>query len=341
MIRPFLLVLIGLAAVAAAGGQIPDVTSPQHPNPQGPATNTTTMFPHLAEGRIWVSAQDNAIWQANPPFDADFSGPNSFQAHYDKAAGNVVTIYTGLLINRSTAVLADGESAAGLGLSSALGLAGFTNLDAVRDPKLTATPYLARLLVDHYFGFDREKDSPGRGPLSMFAQLPKHRLEIRLGKFAIPDFFDTNAVGSDSHLQFMNWSIDQNGAYDFTGDARGYTWGIVAEYQSPAWGARFAEALETGPQNGGPLIWNLRRANTSNGEFELHRGPVTKTGIIRLLAWVNHANMGVYETAIEQYLAGLTPAPDLSAHPEQVTAKYGFGVNLEQAITTESPRPFR
>jgi high affinity Mn2+ porin len=332
-IQLLLLVLIGVLSLARASGQIPDVTVPQHPNPQSPTTTAPTMIPHLTEGRFWISAQENAIWQANPSFDARYSGPNSFRAHHDKAVGNVVTIYTGVPLNRSTAVEADGESAAGLGLSSALGLGGFTNLDAVRDPTLTAVPYLARVFVDHYFGFDREKETPGRGPLSMFAELPQHRLEIRLGKFAIPDFFDTNAVGSDSHLQFMNWSIDQNGTYDFTADARGYTWGVVAEYQSPPWGARYAEALETGPQNGGPLVWNLRRANTSNGEFELHRGPVTKTGIIRLLAWMNHANMGVYKTAIQQYFDGVTPAPDLSAHPVQVTAKYGFGLNFEQAVT--------
>jgi high affinity Mn2+ porin len=333
-IRLLFLVLIGLGAVATAAGQVPDVTAPQHPNPQTPTTDATTMFPHLAEGRFWISAQDNAIWQANAAFNASYSGPNSFRPHYDKAVGNVFTIYTGLQLNRSTAMLASGETAAGLGLSSALGLAGFTNLDAVRDPALTAVPYLARLFVDHSFGFDREKDIPGRGPLSMFAEYPKHRVELRLGKFSITDFFDINAVGSDSHLQFMNWSIDQNGAYDFTADARGYTWAAMVEYQSPPWGARFAETLETGPRNGGPQVWNLRRANSSNGEFELHRGPVTKTGIIRLLGWVNHANMGVYKTAIQQYLDCLTPAPDLSAHPLQVTAKYGFGINFEQAVTT-------
>ncbi len=332
-IRLLFVVLIGLGAVTPASGQIPDITSRKQPNPQGPTTNAPTVFPHLTEGRFWISAQNNAIWQANPSFDASYSGPHSFRARHDKALGNVLTIYTGVQLTRSTALLVDAESAAGLGLSSAFGLGGFTNLDAVRDPTLTGTPYLARVLVDHYFGFGRENETPGRGPLSMFAVSPRRRLGIRLGKFSMTDFFDTNAVGSDSHLQFMNWAIDQNGAYDFTSDPRGYTWGVVAEYQSPPWGARFAEAFETGPENGGPLIWNLRRANTSNGEFELHRGPVTKAGIIRVLGYVNHANMGVYQTAIQQYLDGVTPAPDLSAHPVQVTAKYGFGVNFEQAVT--------
>jgi len=52
-----------------------------------------------------------------------------------------------------------------------------------------------------------------------------------------------------------------------------------------------------------------------------------------VLTWVNHGNMGVYQDAIDQYLAGKTHVPDLSAHPSQVTKKYGFGVNLEQGFT--------
>jgi len=31
----------------------------------------------------------------------------------------------------------------------------------------------------------------------------------------LPDFFDVNSVGSDSHLQFTNWTIDNNGAWDY------------------------------------------------------------------------------------------------------------------------------
>jgi len=220
-------------------------------------------------------------------------------------------------------------------LSSALGLGGFTNLDAVRDPTLTAAPYLARLMLHNVIPLARARNESDRGPLSTFSEMPERRFELRVGRFAITDFFDGNAGGSDSHLQFMNWAIDQNGAFDFTADSRGYTWGIYGEYQCPAWGVRFAEALMPGPQNGGPLVWNLRRANTSDSEFELHRGPLGKTGMVRVLAWVNHANMGVYSYAIEQYLAGITTTPDLEAHPLQVTAKYGFGLNMEQALTPD------
>lgn len=291
------------------------------------------MFPHPGEGRVWLSGQMNFILQANPPFSAEYSGPNSFRSGYNKALGRVITLYSGLQLSRTTEVLVDGEEAEGLGISSALGLGGFTDLDAVKDPSLPGTPYLARVMLHQVIPLSHKQSSADRGPLSTFSSLPVRRLELRAGKFGITDFFDANSVGSDSHLQFMNWAIDQNGTYDFPSDPRGYTWGALLEYQSPAWGARFAETLMPGPQLGGPLIWNLHQANSSNAEFELHRGPILKNGVIRLLGWINHGNMGDYKDAINQYLTGQTPHPDLSAHPLQITSKYGFGINVEQTLS--------
>jgi high affinity Mn2+ porin len=48
------------------------------------------------------------------------------------------------------------------------------------------------------------------------------RLEFRFGKFGMNDFFDINDVGTDSHSQFLNWTVDNNGAYDYAADTRGY-----------------------------------------------------------------------------------------------------------------------
>jgi len=36
------------------------------------------------------------------------------------------------------------------------------------------------------------------------------------------DFFDMNDVGTDSHSQFLNWTVDNNGAYEYAADTRGY-----------------------------------------------------------------------------------------------------------------------
>src|SRR6516164_7105027 len=125
--------------------QLPDITVSQRPGPQTPTAAAPTMFPHLGEGRFWVSGQLNFIAQHNPPFNAKYSGPNSFRASPNSSQGSIITIYAGAQLSRDTELLVDGEQEQGLGLSSALGLGGFTNLDAVRDPTLTAAPYLARL----------------------------------------------------------------------------------------------------------------------------------------------------------------------------------------------------
>jgi hypothetical protein len=332
---PSAALLIVLLCTHSAMAQLPDTTSGQKPTPDTGDETPTTMLPHFAEGRFWVSGQVNFIYQAHAPFDAKYSGPNSLQAKFQDAKGEVTTLYTAMQISRSGEALLDFEDAAGLGLGGALGIAGFTNLDAVRDPTLNDAPYLSRVMYHQVIALGRDNAESSRGPLSTFSKMPARRLELRAGKFGITDFFDTNAVGGDSHLQFLNWAIDQNGAYDFTGDARGYTWGVYAEYQSPKWGARFAEALLTGPQNGGPLVWNLHKANTSNAEFELHRAVLPKKdGIVRVLYYLNHANMGVYSYANQQYLEGKTTVPDIDDHPFHVTAKYGFGVNIEQALNS-------
>ncbi len=330
------LLVLWLILATPALAQLPDITSGQRPEPESEEVGEAvpTMFPHPPEGRYWISGQMNFIFQANAPLYAEYSGQQSFKPVYENAISRVMTLYTGLQINHSAELLADVESASGLGLSHVYGIAGFPNLDAVKEGDLTAAPYLARLMYHQVIALSPTKTENARNPLSTFSELPTRRIEIRIGKFSVTDFFDTNAVGSDSHLQFMNWSVDQNGGWDFTADPRGYTWGIYAEYQSPKWGLRFAEALFPGPNLGDNLEWNLRKANTSTFEFELHRGFLPKkAGIIRVLSYINNGNMGIYQYANEQYLSGKVTTPNLGDHPEWVTTKYGFGLNFEQVLS--------
>jgi hypothetical protein len=170
-----------------------------------------------------------------------------------------------------------------------------------------------------------------RGPLSLATRVPVRRVELRIGKFGTADFFDNNAIGSDSHFQFMNWTIDNNGAYDYAADTRGYTYGALAAYYDRDWSFQFAEALMPTVANGPDLVWNLRKARAENYELQLHpRAFGLRDTTVRLLAYENHANMGIYRQAIANYLAGATPIPEITSHPFRTTVKYGFGVNLEK-----------
>src|SRR5271155_1571678 len=298
-----------------------------------PDDATEAMFPHLKDSRFWLSGQANFIFQTHPPFHADYSGANSLSPNYQKATSRVLTLYTGVRLNNSTELLVDIEEAGGSALSLGLGLAGNTDLDIVRNPLLSKAPYVGRAMIRKVFALSKDKIENQRSFLSLFDELPRRRLELRFGKFSLPDFFDVNSVGSDTHLQFINWTTDNNGAYDYAADTRGYTVGATADYEDRNWGFRFAEALMPKVANGIDLVWRPWQAHAENFEYELRHGVIPrKAGVVRLLAYTNYANMGIYRDAIANFEAGLTPIPEITDHPWHITRKYGFGINLEQNL---------
>ena len=131
---------------------------------------------------------------------------------------------------------------------------------------------------------------------------------------SLPDYLDINSIGSDSHLQFMNWTVDNNGAWDYAADTRGYTYAAVAEYddkdlvrplraradadrrqrhrprlesapcQRPELGVRAAQAAPRQPASA-----QIARASSASSSY------------------VNHAHMGLYRDANKAYLAGEAP----------------------------------
>jgi carbohydrate-selective porin OprB len=55
--------------------------------------------------------------------------------------------------------------------------------------------------------------------------------------------------------------------------------------------------------------------------------------VVRLLGFVNHANMGDYRQQNIAFLQGLTPTPDITAHTFTDAMKYGVGMNFEQEVS--------
>jgi hypothetical protein len=326
--------LLGFVLLIAPAVRAQEAPESSPSSPQAPESDPIpVMFPHPETDRLWISGQANFISQWHPAFHSPYQGRNSLSPQAQDASSRVLTLYTGLRLANAAEVLCDVQETGGHGIGEALGLAGFTNLDVVRNPTLSKAPYIARLMWHHVISLSPEDAPSPRTPLSLFSRLPLRRFEIRFGKFGLADFFDLNSYGTDSNLQFMNWTVDNNGAYDYAADTRGFTFGVMFEYHDRHWAARFAEALMPKVANGIYLDADLGRARSENVELEIHRAVVFKQeGILRLLAYVNHANMGSYRQSIKNFRAGLTPVPDITAHPLQTTLKYGFGANFEQPL---------
>lgn len=321
-----------LLAASFAAAQAPAPTDP-----------TVTMAPHSENARYWVSGQANSIFQMHGHFHSPYQGANSLQNIFETKASEVATLYLGYQLHPNTRfntdLIVDFENAGGRGISQALGLAGVTNLDVVRNPSLSIAPYLSRGEVHQTIGLTDEMVGQERTPFSLATKVPVRRFEIRVGKMSLPDVLDANNVGTDSHLQFTNWTIDNNGAWDYAADTRGYTVAGVLEYDDRIWSARYAIAAMPVIANGLDLDWAFSRAHAQNWEFELRKGLMApfisskRHGAVRLLSFRNNAHMGDYRQSVQQFLAGKIATPDITTTERFGAVKYGFGLNTEQEVT--------
>ena len=297
-----------------------------------------TMAPHPENSRWWISGQANVIYQGRLPFHSPYEGPNSFRNSAEYKTSMVGTLYTAVRPTRSTRyntdLILDFEAAEGRGLSQALGLAGFSNLDVVRNPYLGKAPYIARYQIHQVIGLTNETTIQQASFFSLAPAVPTRRIEFRIGKLTLPDFFDFNDIGSDSHLQFMNWTVDNNGAWDYAADTRGYTVGGMAEYDDRSWSLRYGLFAMPVVANGIDMDWALSRAHGQNGELEVRHGFVPgRKGATRLLFYGNRAHMGSYREAVNAFLSGVDATPAVTKHEHFGALKYGLGYNVQQELT--------
>ena len=329
-------IVMGTAAFGAWLGACALAQKTEKPTPvtDAPAADASapTLFPHSDETRWLALGQANIIFQAHAPFHSSYAGLNSLQSRGEYKTSLLGTLYLGYQLNPNprwaTDAILDVESSGGRGISEALGLAGFTNLDVVRNPSLGSKPYLARYELHQVVGLTDKLVEVARTPFSLPTRLPARRLEMHVGRMGLPDFLDLNSVGTDSHLQFLNWTVDNNGAWDYAANTRGYTDALVLEYVDKTFAARYAVAAMPTVANGIDLDYAFHRASAQNMELEGRKGK----GVVRLLGYVNHANMGKYRVQNAAFLSGETATPVITAHPLQTTVKYGVGLNVEQAL---------
>jgi len=322
-------------------GQTGPAPSTEAPSDSGSAdADALAVFPHSESSRYWISGQANIVFQWHPSFPAKYSGPNSLTPSAQSATTHILTLYTGYELSHTTEVFADVEYASGGGIGTAVGLAGVTDLDSVRTVQgipLATTPYLARLMIRQIIPLTDERVEADRDPFDLARSIAARRIEFRAGKFDLADFFDTNTYGSDSHLQFLNWTVDNDGAWDYAANTRGYTDGLLLEYDDHWFTARFAEALMPKVANGINLDADIARARAENLEFDAQGSLIAhRVGTVRLLSYLNHGNMGNYREAIDEYLAGSRVSPpDIIDTRRQGRHKYGVGLNFEQEITSQ------
>jgi high affinity Mn2+ porin len=276
--------------------------------------------------------QFTGIMQGHPGFHAPYAGQNSLDSVREKAFSVTSTFYLGRRLWKNGEFYLNPEIAGGKGISSALGIAGFTNGECFRIGDPSPALYLARIFLRQHFALGEEKEWQEADANQLAGWVPSKRITLTAGKFSIADVFDCNSYSHDPRTQFMNWALMSNGAWDYPANTRGYTWGFMAEYIQPGFAARFSETMVPKYANGSVFDQDLSKARGETVELEKSFGDDADGLTIRLLGFRNLSRAGNYEDAITALRNGTDSSMNVNTLTTYGGQKFGFGINIESQI---------
>ena len=273
--------------------------------------------------------QNTDIIQGYPGFSSPFSGPNSLPSGGQSRETVSVDVMAGVRPWSGAEIHADGLMWQGFGVGNTRGIDGFPNGEAFRVGTDTPNVNLCRAFIRQTIGLGGEQETVEDDPLDLAGKRDVSRLTLTVGRFSVKDMFDNNAYANDPRTQFMNWGLMANEAWDYPADSLGYTSGLAVELNLPSWTLRFGVFQMPRASNGMGPDWHLLDAWGLVTELERRYTLAEHPGTVRLLAYLNHAHMGSYQAAIDNFnQGGSIDVTQTRAYRE----KYGFGLNLEQEI---------
>ncbi len=288
-----------------------------------------TPFPYL------VAGQTTVVWQHVPDFRSPYAGARSLRPGPEDAVSHSYTLYTGVRLLPWLDMYVVPEMIRGEGIGGGFGLAGYTNGEVIRNPEAGQAPYLARVFLRATIPIGKTTEEAERDVLQVGGSLPARRIVLTGGVLAAADIFDTNRYANNTRTQFLNWSFINNTAWDFAADTRGYTRGGAIEWIGEGWAARLGAFQMPAVANGLDLDDDLLHSHGDQLEVEVHPTLLAdRPGILRGMAYQNHARMGDYGDALA--LAARTGGPpDITRTRRQNARKYGFLLNVEQPLTRD------
>jgi high affinity Mn2+ porin len=274
--------------------------------------------------------QTTYIYQYKPAFNSPYSGLNSLKGTEETENSLTSTLFLGIRLWKNCEVYINPEIAGGSGLSGAFGLAASTNGETYRVGDPAPTLYLARGYIRQTIGLSTEKRNEDDGANQVGCLMPKKYIQFLIGNFSLADVLDNNLYSNSPRTQFMNWTIMNNGAWDYAANVRGYTYSFTTIVQSENIAYKLSVATLPLVANGADLNTNLGNAYSLNAEvdkaYEIHE----KSGNIRILGYYNNANMGSYEQAIAN--SDNEHIPDVISTRKISRDKFGFGISADQQI---------
>lgn len=293
------------------------------------------------ESRFTLHAQETTVSQYRPTFSAKYTGAHSQTTSEEWATTVTSTIFAGIRLWKYSQLVVNPEIAGGHGLSSAFGIAAFTNGEAFRVGNPDPTIYLARGFFRQLIPLSQKKEWQNDSENKTAQYVPKNYLSFTLGKVSVADYFDDNSFSHNARTQFMSWGLMSNGAWDYAANTRGYTPSAIVEYVSEHVEMRYGFSMLPVTANGNTMDKNIAKANGNVFEIKYKYHIGGQVGKIAGLAFFNTGFMGSY-TAQNTTVEPDTANPGFYKTNYSVVnsrqygrSKYGYGINLEQNLSDQ------
>jgi high affinity Mn2+ porin len=289
----------------------------------------------VPESEDWnAKFQATYVWQGKRPLSAIYSGPNSLSTDQERSYSFTATAALGFRPWTGGEFYVNPEAAQGVPLSGLTGLGGFTNGEIERTTGPRLKVYRARLFLRQTWGMGGEQEVVESDTNQLAGKMDKRRWVLTVGNLSVLDIFDDNAYCHEPRTQFLNWSLMTHGAYDYAADARGYSSGVALERYHDDWAVRAGRFIQPKEPNQQQLDSRIFQHYGDQIELEHAHTIGGQPGKLRILAFRNRAKMSRYQDALD--LAARTGAtPDINDVRAGEQIKHGFGVNLEQAMSSE------
>ena len=323
------------STAASAPAVAPAGVAPAGPAAAAAAVQTVdAAAPDEASPEQWaIHGQATNVWLLQPTFHAPYSGPQSLDRSGNGRETLDTTLYLGLRPWQGAEIWINPEMDQGFGLSNSFGVAGYISGEAYKVGE--ASPYYRmprgffRQTIN--LGGDSEKVDPDLNQLG--GSQTADRVVITVGKYSVVDIFDTNKYAHDPRNDFFNWSIIDLGTFDYAAEAWGYTYGAAVEWYQDWWTIRVGLFDLSAMPNDTKLDNRFLQQAQFVTELEERHTLWDQPGKFKMLYWLIRGNLGTYSSALA--LAAATGQTPSTAAVRSYRSKAGFGVNLEQQITTD------
>jgi high affinity Mn2+ porin len=298
-------------------------------------------------------------WHA--PFSAPYTNANgsvnSLNPNWERSYTLTATLFVGAKLWHGGEAYLVPEYIAEVPFSQLRGIGGaIQNFELQKTGAPTGQLYRSRAYLRQTIGLGGERIVKTSDPMQLATKVDSRRLVLTAGNFTVLDLFDKNSVTWDPRQTFLNMAFMTHASYDFAADARGYTYGAVAEFYWDDWAVRFGRTLPPQEPNEESLNFSFWEYYSDQLELEHDHQLFGQPGAARILGYRNSVYSGRFSDAIAAFEAnpadnaaactsynfgsGNATAPDL-CWVRKRNVKVGIGINLEQHITRDIGAFFR